>query len=158
MPAYNFKRRFRPMVLDGSKRHTIRAERKQVQRVGDPCYLYCGMRTSSCEFLLAAPCLKVEPLIIPELNILIVAGLELTDDECERLAWCDGFRPELETDPALRKLDAFQVMMRFWAEEHIARGRMFPFRGNLIHWDYDRRLTDRTAAKRLVVEVRAARV
>ena len=143
LPAYNFKQRFRAMVLDGTKRHTMRATRKHRQRVSDTCYLYCGLRTKAVEFLFAAPCTKVEDVVLPELGVLIVSGTELSADECEQLAWRDGFRPELETDAASRRRNAFELMMRFWATEHVAKGRTLPWNGDLIHWDYERRVSHR---------------
>ncbi len=44
MGLYNFKARFVPFVLDGSKTHTIRAKRRYPAKPGDTLYLYTGLR------------------------------------------------------------------------------------------------------------------
>lgn len=66
MPAYSFKERFVPMVLDGSKPHTIRNRRKNPARVGDPLYLYFGMRTKWCRKLREETCLKTGSILITQ--------------------------------------------------------------------------------------------
>lgn len=52
----------------------------------------------------------------------------LMDEDKERLAWKDGFRPAGSTldNPA----GAFTLMMDFWRESH-----EFPFVGNIIYWN-----------------------
>lgn len=62
MGLYNFKKQFVPYVLDGSKTHTIRAERKHQDKPGNTMHHYYGLRTKHCEFLLRAPCVKVQPI------------------------------------------------------------------------------------------------
>ena len=52
MPALNFQRRFVSKIESGEKRGTIREKRKIPFKVGDPLYLYTGMRTSKCESII----------------------------------------------------------------------------------------------------------
>jgi len=134
MGLYGFKKRFVPMILDGSKRHTIRDIRKNADRPGKVMHLYTGLRQKGATLLFRAPCVKVEDIEIVELPgifldhagpVVRVNGEALSSDECNALAWRDGFRGSgLE--------GAFLEMMQFWD------GRL-PFTGHLYHWDYDRR-------------------
>lgn len=64
MPAINFQREFVPMILDGSKHHTIRPKRADGKdaRPGQTLYLYYGMRTKQCKKIIEKPCLHVRPL------------------------------------------------------------------------------------------------
>ena len=77
------------------------------------------------------PCVKVEYVEIhPPMGgrpQIFIDGQILSLDECEALAWRDGFRD-----------DGFGEMMHFW------RGRL-PFRGQIIHWDYRRPVPDRVS-------------
>jgi hypothetical protein len=43
--AYSFRQQFRPPILAGTKRQTIRADRKRHARPGEQLQLYTGMRT-----------------------------------------------------------------------------------------------------------------
>lgn len=129
MPAYNFKRQFVAPIRSGRKRHTIRAKRKRATKPGEQLQLYCGMRTKHCEKIIPDPlCTKVEdiemarvPVILPDGEVarftlvsLAVGGQRLELDECEALAYADGF-------------SSFDEMMQFW------EGRL-PFKGDIIHW------------------------
>ena len=92
MPAYNFQKQFSPMVLDGSKVHTIRRRRKNPTKVGDALMLYTGMRTKACEKLMDAVCTAVVPIIIfPRLPGVVINGEPLSYGDIERLAVRDGF-------------------------------------------------------------------
>ena len=120
MAAYSFQRRFVEPIQAGTKAHTIRGDRKdgRVPKVGEPLYLFCGMRTKGCFRILpeAPPCTRVERISIYYAHgpcVFVEAG-ELDKTECERLAVADGF-------------DSFAEMMTFW------EGRL-PFTGNIIHW------------------------
>lgn len=140
MPAFNFKRQFVEPIRAGTKRHTIRGERKDGRipaEPGDELMLYCGMRTKDCFRILPGRilCTHVQEIVIrecqrcdgtgevahssthyescPALQILI-DGIELGLDEREQLARADGFND-------------FPEMVRFWD------GRL-PFKGYIIHW------------------------
>jgi hypothetical protein len=60
--AYSFQRRFVAPILAGTKRQTIRAERKRHARPGEVVSLYHGMRTRQCFLIAQAPCVDVQPI------------------------------------------------------------------------------------------------
>lgn len=137
MPLLNFKPIFVQPIRDGTKAHTIRADRKHPIKVGDTLHLYCGLRRKGAYRILPKPvtCTKVQAIqihICPLCNgdgerccssthyeschthEIIVDEILLSRDEREQLARCDGF-------------DDFSKMMAFW------EGRL-PFKGQIIHW------------------------
>lgn len=148
-----FKRRFEPLVLDHSKRHTIRAKRKQPPSVGDRCDCYGDSRQKTMHLLGRWQCVKVEDIRIvldppvthgfdwsqiplhmvdkfedfPWFVRVWIEGVELDRNERNALAWADGFRPP-------RRRNAFAEMVRFWLEEH-GKGKRLDFRGDIIHWN-----------------------
>ena len=129
-----FQKRFEPYVMDGSKTHTIRATRKRGVRVGEICHCYGDTRQKTMHLLGRWPCVKVEYIEIHPPGCagwtsskVFIEGQILSMDECEALAWRDGFRNE-----------GFWEMMHFWC------GRL-PFRGQIIHWDYRRPVPDRVS-------------
>jgi hypothetical protein len=75
MPAYSFKERFVPMVLDGSKPHTVRSRRKYPAKVGDPVSLFYGMRTKWCRRLRDEKCLKTCSIFINDEAFYMFSGL-----------------------------------------------------------------------------------
>jgi hypothetical protein len=92
MPAYNFQRQFVPMILNGSKPHTIRRRRKRPTVKGDRLLLYTGMRTKGCELITVTECAKVEPVIIyPTLKKIMKDGEIMPADAVLKLAKADGF-------------------------------------------------------------------
>lgn len=113
-----FNRRFAPFVEDGSKTHTIRAGKRW--RPGMRCDCYVDPRQKTMRLLGRWPCVKVEPIRITEQHTIIIYGQVLDFEECNALAWRDGFR---DSGPA----KAFPDMMEFWT------GRL-PFEGQIIHW------------------------
>jgi hypothetical protein len=126
MGLYNFKERFAPIILDGSKTHTIRPKRANRERPGNICHLYTGLRTRNACLLFRAPCTSVDDISICKDGI-ILQGVELDEGEANAFAYRDGFRT-FGVDRA------FDLMMRFWMEIH-----RLPFAGDVIHWDYARR-------------------
>lgn len=157
----NFQKQFAPYILDGSKAHTIRGERKDGKRPkpGEMLHLYTGLRQPGAEFILRAPCLRTEDVEIhggfidlfvpPFVGEIKVSGSRLSEDEADTLAWRDGFR--WRTDPCAHCCNwthcntlercrqigyptaagCFQRMMRFWD------GRL-PFHGWITYWDYSK--------------------
>lgn len=132
-----FKRRFAPFVEDGSKTHTIRAERKNIPRVGQTCHCYVDPRQKTMRLLGRWPCVKVERIEI-RLDKFLPSGIWrptiriegdlLSPDECNALAWRDGFRSS--------SLEAsFQEMTKYWLTLHGTNA--FPFIGHIIHWNYE---------------------
>lgn len=135
----NFKKQFRPYILDGSKAHTIRGERGDGKRPkpGEMLHLYTGLRQKGAEFILRAPCVKTEDVEIYKRGLherIRICGYELNFDEADALAWADGFRyvaPLYKHEPD-RKEDCFDgLMVQFW------EGRL-PFRGWITYWDYSK--------------------
>jgi uncharacterized protein YqfB (UPF0267 family) len=125
MGLYNFKERFTPRILDGSKTHTIRPKRAIEDKPGNTLHLYTGLRTKKSRLLMRVSCVKIEEIAIeyhpesflddePELYSVTIDGVELDRGECEAFARRDGF-------------ENFADMMNFW------QGRL-PFRGQIVHW------------------------
>jgi len=117
MVAYNFKKRFAPLIISGAKPHTIRGHRKRHARPGEAMQLYTGMRTKHCIKLLDPDpiCVSVKPIVISESSIQL-DGLLLLGNQVDRLAEADGF----ET------IDEF---FKFFRDTH-----GLPFEGVLIEW------------------------
>lgn len=160
MGLYNFKPRFVPYILGGTKRHTIRAERKGANDVpGRWMHLYTGLRHKGATLLFRAPCIRTEFVRITEDHRVFIGAsfghescrpygeghlvpggfVELTADERDLLAWRDGFRidgtvMEITDPPTAPHIGCFALMMQFWS------GRL-PFEGLIYHWGYDRRVT-----------------
>ena len=154
MPAYSFKERFVPMILDGSKTQTIRARRnKGYAKTDDTLYLYFGMRTKWCRKLKETICKKAGTVLIREDGIVVLWDRRLTEveamyiienkgatdgkrlidrvmineDQLDEFAWLDGFRPENSTKENCK--GAFDFMIRFWRQTH-----SLPFVGDIIYW------------------------
>ena len=159
----NFQRRFVPMILDLSKGHTIRGERKDGKRPqpGEMLHLYTGLRQRGAEFILRAPCLRTEDFelfrdprdeVRTKTGTLIygpvkvrVAGVLLDASEQDSLAWADGFRyhdswKAGEPAPSDLTPGCFNLMMQFWS------GRPLPFRGWITYWDTSKAKFERKAA------------
>lgn len=121
MGLYNFQPQFVPLILSGSKNHTIRAKRANPDKAGNTLHLYTGLRHKGAKLLMRVPCVKVEEITIDacghECNCdgtIEIDGVELSESEREALAKRDGF-------------EDFNSMLDFWA------GRL-PFKGHVIHW------------------------
>lgn len=121
MGLYNFKERFVPRILDGSKTHTIRPERARADKPGNMLHLYTGLRHKGARLLMRVPCVAIETIEIDscghECNcdpMIWIDGIELSESEREAFAIRDGF-------------DSFHDFMEFWA------GRL-PFKGQIVHW------------------------
>ena len=118
---YNFQKRFVPLILDGRKTHTIRAQRKNPDKAGNILHLYTGLRTKKAQLLMRVRCARIEEITIDacghECNCdgsIEIEGIELSESEREALARRDGF-------------ENFDEMLEFWS------GRL-PFEGHIIHW------------------------
>ena len=119
MPAFSFKKQFVEPIRAGTKKHTIRGERKDGRapaKVGDALSLFCGMRTKGCFRILpgTVPCTKIKRLVIDANGDVAADGEYLDGDERRNLAVADGFA-------------GYAEMLRFWD------GRL-PFKGFIIHW------------------------
>lgn len=124
MGLYNFKQRFVPFILDGRKQHTIRATRKNGDKVGNMAHLYTGLRTKKAKLLGRYRITKIEQIEITRCGCGVIGhddraevridGVFIAKDEREKLARLDGF-------------ESFSEMEDFW------KGRL-PFKGQIIHW------------------------
>lgn len=125
MVAYNFKARFAPPIIAGTKTQTIRANgRRRHARPGEELQLYTGMRTRGCRLLARPLCTAALPVEIA-LDVLVlrvtVDGLPVYD--LNTFARRDGFEDSAD----------FQA---FWEETH-GLSEDTPFLGTLIAWAGD---------------------
>ena len=120
MGLYNFRSRFVDAILNGSKTHTIRSNRKRGDKPGNTMHLYTGLRQKGARLLMRAPCIRVEAIHIDRQKQVFLSEEQLSPDECEAMALRDGF-------------SSFADMMTFW------EGRL-PFDGHVYHWDPRKRL------------------
>lgn len=101
MPAINFQAQFADAVKNLEKCQTIRARGKRPRpRVGDPLFLYTGLRTAACRKLITVVCSSVEMITIDAERMEVAmprgrAGFQawtrLESEEVEQLARDDGF-------------------------------------------------------------------
>jgi hypothetical protein len=91
MTLLNFKKDFVPLILDRSKPHTIRRERKHPIKVGDTLQLYYGLRTKSCILIGTAPCIRIQEVDIYPGNKVLLNEAWLIDEQIWELARRDGF-------------------------------------------------------------------
>jgi hypothetical protein len=151
MPAFSFKERFVPLIQNGTKTHTIRNRRKngQLPKVGDPIYLYYGMRTKFCTKLGEEPCIDVKSIYIDDANIILyervldlselatairspfhvsLPAFEVLDNQQRNdFAWADGFRPD-GSKPDFT-VGSFYLMQKWWQLTND-----LPFVGDVIYW------------------------
>lgn len=135
-----FKDQFVPMVLDGSKTHTIRAGFRW--KAGMRADLYTGgYRPGARRLLFRAVVTKVERLEICRASFASRVSIDEPDTwldmkkdlivmpprDVEWLLWLDGFR---DSDH-----NASWLAYRYFRKS-------LPFSGQLIHWDYERRFTE----------------
>ncbi len=123
MVAYSFSKQFAAPILLGTKRRTIRANRKRHARPAEQVQLYTGMRTKQCRPIGVATC---ETVISVQLDFRLqmvrtFSGATVTQlhapDPLDAFARADGF-PDWEH------------MRAFW---RVAHGEV-PFTGALIRW------------------------
>ena len=119
MVAYSFKQQFREPIVAGTKRQTIRKDRKRHARQGEELQLYTGMRTRQCALIGRAVCIAAAPIHIH------------VEDGC---AFCEhpGIIPE--TMDAFAQADGFTdwpAMRAFWRHEHPDKP---VFSGVIIRW------------------------
>lgn len=126
MPALNFKPRFYDAIKCLEKRQTIRKRGKRPPpKVGDPLFLYTGMRTMDCRKILDASCKSVEPISISIASQRVQMVLErFSSNVWETL--------DVEEVSALAKADGFENSEAFFAFFHDEYGSTFS--GYLIKW------------------------
>ncbi len=128
MVAYNYQKRFAPLVEAGTKTQTVRGPRKRHARPGEVLQNYTGMRTKSCRLLRLGVCTDVKPVrlsldpCIRLGEVRIGRGLSATylgGSELDEFANDDGFE------------DWFDLAT-WWDINH--RGKTV-FEGFLIKWE-----------------------
>ena len=124
MVAYSFKAMFAPKILNGTKRQTIRADRKRHARPGEEMQLYTGMRTRQCRLIARATCENIQPIKIVFSSFgvsekILINGEEIySEPALDEFAKKDGFPRWLH-------------MRAFWKAQH---GDINEFEGMLITW------------------------
>jgi len=123
MPGLSFKPRFERPVHTGTKRHTIRGNRKRRFRAGDALFLWVSMRTKGRRFIgyTTAQCVEdvaIDLDVAPFRLAIAIDGRQLDDSEADQLARADGFGDIRE-------------MYEFWLENNT-----LPFEGQIVHWFY----------------------
>ena len=125
MPAYSFQEQFCEPVETGRKTHTIRGKRKHRPKPGQTFYGYYAMRTKACRKLIQSIITRVQDITIVQsktgVYCISIDGEALFPDEKEALAVRDGFAN-------------FEAMTKFWPP------RRLPFFGDIIHWNYEKRV------------------
>ncbi|TIN36790.1 MAG: hypothetical protein E5Y10_21920 [Mesorhizobium sp.] len=123
MVAYSFKQRFVAQIQAGTKRQTIRADRKRHARPGEQLQLYRGMRTRQCELIGRAECIEV---------VKITILFDDADDEAEGFVLPGfGFPGGLEGFAIADGFASWVDLKQFWRENHPG---IDEFQGNLIMW------------------------
>jgi uncharacterized protein YqfB (UPF0267 family) len=124
MGLYNFKLRFVPFILAGTKTHTIRELRRYPDKPGNTVHLYTGLRTKHAKLLMRATCVGVQTVVLDRFGldgdrsaVIRIDDVDLDQGEMEALAVRDGFADLAD-------------MMNFWK----FAGRTLPWRGQIIHW------------------------
>lgn len=130
MVAYSFQKRFAPPILAGTKRQTIRADRKRHARPGEALQLYTGMRTKHCKLIGRAVCERVLPVRILFLNDtsgdLDLSAVLVREGE--------GFAPLRVAKDFFARRDGFadwRDLRAFWSINHPG---VDEFDGVLIEW------------------------
>lgn len=90
------------------------------------------------------PSARTSPLYLQA--AIYIDGSPLDEDERNAFAWRDGFRHRTLVKPtdvvsvvSRETVGCFRMMVDFWAEKHGFGRRIREFRGQIVHWDYERR-------------------
>ena len=86
--TYNFQKQFKELILNGSKKQTIRKSRKRETKPDDVLHLYTGMRTKQCQLIAKATCENVIPILIFPFQKRLVANITT---DIFQFAQDDGF-------------------------------------------------------------------
>lgn len=142
MVAINFQKQFKPLIMDGSKPHTIRARWSNGKIPWKPqckLQLYIGLRTVSTELLRTETCTAVIPIAI-----------ETSGPYCSLF----DYRNDPKNANMFAKNDGFEnymEMLLFFEKQH-----GLPVDAFLICWLDSEKLymTDKTVVKQLHVSER----
>lgn len=109
MVAYSFKAQFREPILAGTKRQTLRNERRRHARSGEELQLYTGMRTRQCALIGRVKCWGVSNIRIDfehgRVESLDTGRAWTTLDDLNAFALRDGFA-------------SWSELRQFWLHEH----------------------------------------
>jgi hypothetical protein len=112
------------MILDRSKRHTVRPRRKRATVPGDMLYLNTGMRTKKFERIAISTCIKIEPVVIYPYDQKIVLM-----DTSGKMSMAG-----VATADHLARLDGFMNMDDFfYFFKRYKKNELDDF--EIIHWD-----------------------
>lgn len=92
MTAYGFRPRFVEPILSGTKRQTIRGDRKRHARPFEEVQLYTGMRTKHCRLIARATCESITPIT---LSFVHRGSVQVDGNpwyDLDNFAVLDGFR------------------------------------------------------------------
>lgn len=120
-----FKPQFEPLILDGSKKHTIREAKKRLFKEGDTLHMDVNVRTSQQRRICVKQCVSVQTISIKlepgqktVLNsTVIIDGREMNTHMIWNLAQNDGFNDIVD-------------FFNFFRDKNGA----IDFTGQLIHW------------------------
>lgn len=125
MVAYSFQRRFAEPIILGTKRQTIRADRKRHANPGEALQLYTGMRTKYCRLIGRATCISVE-------RIMMLLGAVSSTIIIDRNGGKTTINPPgLDAFARSDGFDDWAQMLHFWELNH---GDLPTFTGVLIRW------------------------
>jgi hypothetical protein len=127
MVAFSFRPRFVEPILAGTKRHTIRAPRRDGRWPveGDELQLYTGMRTAACKLICRRTCLGTSPI-------------QLVFDDDDPMG--EGIISPGSDQWGYASLDAFAVGDGFanWADLkafwRLTNGVTEEFEGRIVFW------------------------
>lgn len=130
MVAYSFKRQFIDPIKRGTKRQTIRADRKRHARPDEPVQLYYALRTKH-----AVKLLDPDPVCVSVQKVLLdFRGQEVTvEDYLSPTAVVHRGQGDLD---AFARADGFtdwKAMQAFWQEGHEGN-ELLAWDGVLIKW------------------------
>ena len=114
MGLYNFRPDFEPVILDGTKRYTIRARRKVEDVPGNLMHLYVYLRTVRARRIAVVPCIRVRLVEMPNSGVIKIDNARLSSYAMQRLATADGFKH-------------FGQLAEFFEDR-------MPFEGKIYHW------------------------
>jgi hypothetical protein len=95
-----FKKQFEEPILNGTKKHTIREDKKERHGGGATLHLATGVRTKSYRCLKKVLCTSVQKIEIIYVNgiyndvFVYLDGRELSYDEVTKMAKNDGFNSQ----------------------------------------------------------------
>lgn len=116
----NFRSQFARAIETGSKKQTIRRQRKHPIRVGDRLQLYTGLQTPKTRLIKSVICVKITPIEVYP-NEIVLNGEPLAPRERAEFVRRDGFQSESEF------FDFFKSTYPIFETE--------PFFGEVIEWN-----------------------